>query len=118
MGGITSVSSGNWFTILDANGVANSDGQQRPDQIGNPHAAPCVAGTFFNTCAFADPAQGSFGDVSRNSIQGPGYQTWDFSIFKNFSITERMKLEFRSEFFNVFNHPESAVREIGTAELD
>jgi Carboxypeptidase regulatory-like domain/TonB dependent receptor len=105
VGGITSVSSGNWFTILDANGVANSDGQQRPDLIGDPHATPCVPGTFFNTCAFTDPAQGSFGDVSRNSIQGPGYQIWDFSLFKDFSITERTKLEFRAEFFNVFNHP-------------
>ena len=105
VGGITSVSAGNWFTILDDNGVANSDGQQRPDLIGDPRAAPCVPNTFFNTCAFADPASGSFGDVSRNSVQGPGYQIWDFSLFKNFPITERTKLEFRAEFFNVFNHP-------------
>lgn len=61
VGGITSVSTGNWFTILDANGVANSDGQQRPDLIGNPRATPCLPNTFFNTCAFADPASGSFG---------------------------------------------------------
>jgi len=51
VGGITSASSGNSFTITDTNGVANSDGQQRPDLAGDPHAAPCVAGTFFNTCA-------------------------------------------------------------------
>ncbi len=105
VGGITSVSKGNWFTILDTNGVANSDGQQRPDLIGDPRATPCVPNTFFNTCAFADPAAGSFGDVSRNSVQGPGYQIWDFSVFKNFTVTERTKLEFRAEFFNVFNHP-------------
>jgi Carboxypeptidase regulatory-like domain/TonB dependent receptor len=106
VGGITSVSSGNWFTITDDNGVANSDGNsQRPDLIGDPRGKPCVPNTFFNTCAFADPPSGSFGDVSRNSVQGPGYQIWDFSLFKNFSITERTKLEFRAEFFNVFNHP-------------
>src|SRR5947208_806103 len=105
VGGITSVSSGNWFTILDDNGVANSDGQQRPDLVGDPRAKSCMPNTFFNTCAFADPPAGSFGDVSRNSIQGPGYQIWDFSLFKNFSISERTKLEFRAEFFNVFNHP-------------
>jgi len=105
VGGITSVSKGNWFTVLDTNGVANSDGQQRPDLIGDPRATPCMPNTFFNTCAFADPAAGSFGDVSRNSVQGPGYQIWDFSVFKNFTVTERAKLEFRAEFFNVFNHP-------------
>jgi Carboxypeptidase regulatory-like domain/TonB dependent receptor len=106
VGGITSISSGNWFTITDDNGVANSDGNsQRPDLIGDPRGKPCVPNTFFNTCAFADPPSGSFGDVNRNSVQGPGYQIWDFSLFKNFSITERTKLEFRAEFFNVFNHP-------------
>ena len=105
-GGITSFSTGNFFTIIDDNGsFANSDGQQRPDQIGNVNAKPCVAGTFFNTCAFADPPLGSFGNVGRNSVQGPGYQTWDFSLFKNFRISERARLEFRAEFFNVFNHP-------------
>jgi hypothetical protein len=105
IGGITSVSRGNSFTILDGNGsFANSDGQQRPDLVGDPHAAPCVPGTYFNTCAFADPAQGSFGNVGRNTMHGPGYQIWDFSMFKNFRIGEKMKLEFRSELFNVFNH--------------
>jgi hypothetical protein len=105
VGGITSISAGNSFTILDGNGsFANSDGQQRPDLVGDPHATPCVPGTFFNTCAFADPALGSFGNLGRNTMRGPGYQIWDFSVFKNFQISERMKLEFRSEFFNVFNH--------------
>jgi len=107
---IVSISTGNFFTVLDGNGnFANADGgaggvSQRPDQVGNPNATPCVAGTRFNTCAFADPAQGSFGDVRRNTIEGPGYRTWDFSVFKNFTITERTKLEFRGEFFNVLNH--------------
>jgi hypothetical protein len=105
-GGITTLSTGNWFTIIDGNGnFANSDGQQRPDLIANPHATPCVAATFFNTCAFADPMLGSPGNVGRNTIQGPGYQVWDFSLFKHFHLTERMNLEFRAEFFNMFNHP-------------
>jgi hypothetical protein len=106
IGGITSISKGNWYTIVDGNSnSANTDGQARPDLIGDPHATPCDPGTFFNTCAFGDPAQGLFGNVGRNTVQGPGYQIWDFSLFKIFQITERTKLEFRSEFFNIFNHP-------------
>jgi len=107
---IVSISTGNYFTVLDANGnFANADGgaggvSQRPDQVGNPNATPCVPGTFFNTCAFADPALGSFGNVGRNTIQGPGYRTWDMSVFKNFQTSEHSTLEFRAEFFNVLNH--------------
>jgi hypothetical protein len=110
LGTIVSASTGNYFTVLDANGnFAHSDGgaggvSQRPDQVGNPKATPCVPHTFFNTCAFADPALGSFGNVRRNTIEGPGYKTWDLSAFKNFQTSEKTNLEFRAEFFNVLNH--------------
>jgi hypothetical protein len=105
IGGITSFSTGNWFTILDDNSFSNSDGQSRPDLVGKVTGPHCAPNTFFNTCAFADPTVfGTFGNVARNSVQGPGYQIWDFSIFKNFTITERTRLEFRAEFFNVWNH--------------
>jgi hypothetical protein len=107
---IISVSTGNYFTALDVDGnFANSDGgvggvSQRPDQIGNPNSHPCVPGTEFNTCAFVDPPLGSFGSTGRNTILGPGYRTWDFSLFKTFKTSERTNLEFRGEFFNVLNH--------------
>jgi outer membrane receptor protein involved in Fe transport len=110
LGTIVSASTGNYFTVLDSNGnFANSDGgaggvSQRPDQVGDPTAKPCIPGTFFNTCAFADPPSGSFGNVRRNTIEGPGYKTWDLSAFKNFQTSERSNLEFRAEFFNVLNH--------------
>lgn len=103
--GITTVSSGNWFTPIDSNGnFANSDGLQMPDVVANPNGKHCLPGTFFNTCAFVDPALGSFGDAGRNSIRGPGFQIWDFSVFKMFNVTERTHLEFRTEFFNFPNH--------------
>jgi len=110
MANIVSVTTGNWYTVLDGNGnFANADSNaggasQRPDQIGDPHAKPCVAGTYFNTCAFGDPAAGSFGNVGRNTIQGPGNKDWDFSVFKTFSIVEKAHMEFRAEFFNILNH--------------
>ena len=120
--GITTISSGNWFTPLDANGnFANSDGgaggvSQRPDVIGDPNGKPCVVGTFFNTCAFVDPPLGSFGDAGRNIIQGPGFQEWDLSIFKMFTIGERSHLEFRSEFFNFPNHTNLLLAKSGPQE--
>ena len=107
---IVSASTGNYFTVLDSNGnFSNSDGgaggvSQRPDLVGNPKATPCVQGTFFNTCAFADPSLGSFGNVGRNTIEGPGYTTWDMSVFKNFQPSEKTTVEFRAEFFNILNH--------------
>ncbi len=121
---ILSVSTGNWYTVLDSNGnFANADGgaggvSQRPDLVGDPNKAGTVPGNsgcaapdkihtpaaWFNTCAFADPALGSFGDVGRNTIQAPGYKTWDFSVFKFFHTSERTNLEFRAEFFNLPNH--------------
>jgi hypothetical protein len=132
---ILSISSGNWYTVLDGNGnFANADGgaggvSQRPDQVGDPNRAGVVPGNtttpgcqtlvsqggaapdkihtptaWFNTCAFADPAPGSFGNVGRNTIQAPGYKIWDFSVFKSFRTSEKTNLEFRAEFFNLLNH--------------
>ena len=103
---IASFSNGNWFTITDSNGnFANSDGQQRPNQIGNPNASPCQPNTFFNTCAFVDPSLGSSGSAGRNTVAGPGFYNLDFSLFKEFRTSEHTHLEFRSEFFNLLNHP-------------
>ena len=105
--GVTTVSDGTWYTVTDANGnFANSDGQQRPDAVAgqNPNGTPCVPGTFFNTCAFTDPAYGSFGNVGQNTVRGPGLQDWDMSFQKNFPVGERRRFEFRAEMFNIFNH--------------
>ncbi|HLZ44016.1 MAG TPA: TonB-dependent receptor [Candidatus Sulfotelmatobacter sp.] len=51
------------------------------------------------------PAIATFGNIQRNSYTGPGEFRSDMSLFKNFSITERVKAQFQAEFFNVFNHP-------------
>ncbi len=105
--GITTISSGTWYTVTDGNAnFANSDGQQRPDAVPgqSPTGTPCVPGTFFNTCAFTDPAPGSFGNVGINTVRGPGLQNWDMSFQKNFPIGESRRLEFRADMFNIFNH--------------
>ncbi len=109
-GGIASFGSGNWFTVTSNAGVSNADGggnvgnSDRPDEIGNPNATPCVPGTWFNTCAFTVATLGTFGNVGRNTIEGPGFETIDFSLFKEFRVTERSHFEFRAEMFNALNH--------------
>ncbi|MEO7651865.1 MAG: hypothetical protein ABIZ80_15485, partial [Bryobacteraceae bacterium] len=60
---------------------------------------------FFNTSAFALPAAQTFGNLGRNTIIGPGFTNLDWVIAKNIAITEAMRLQFRVEFFNLFNHP-------------
>jgi hypothetical protein len=54
---------------------------------------------------FDFPAAGSAGSTGRNAFRNMGYWNMNFSVYKNFRITERSKLQFRSEFFNLFNHP-------------
>jgi len=51
------------------------------------------------------PAPLQFGNMGRNIFRGPGLKEWDFSLTKNFSLTERLRLQLRGEFFNVLNHP-------------
>jgi hypothetical protein len=112
MSGVFSASTGNYYTATDTVSVSNSDCGgtvgfycSRPTIVGNPNSTPCVAGTLFNTCAFAhNTVLGTFGDAPRNDIVGPGYTTWDTSLVKQFHINEEKHLEFRAEFFNVLNH--------------
>ena len=111
--GITSASTGNWFTVTDAvTNLSSSDGgggvgffEVRPNVVGNPNGTPCVPGTVFNTCAFADNMiPFTFGNAGRNIVRGPGFQNWDLSIFKLFPVREQIRVEFRAEFFNIWNH--------------
>ena len=107
LSGIVTLSSGTWFTVTDSNAnFSNSDGQQRPDAVPGQRAngKPCVAGTYFNTCAFQDPALGSFGDIGLNTLRGPGVENWDTALLKNFPVGETRRFEFRAEFYNLLNH--------------
>ena len=132
MTGIFSAATGNYYTATDIISVSNSDCGgtvgyycSRPTLVGNPNARPCVPGTLFNTCAFADNAtipgiipQGTFGDAGRNIIKGPGYQTWDTSLVKQFPIREQMHLEFRAEFFNILNHVNYLFEQFGSISAE
>jgi len=60
---------------------------------------------WYDPTAFALPASGFQGNAGRNVITDPPFKNLDFSINRNFLITERTRLQFRGEFFNLFNHP-------------
>ena len=63
---------------------------------------------WFNVNCFAAPPQWGFGSESRvdSSLRSDGLKNFDFAVFKKTSFGERMGLEFRTEFFNLFNHPQ------------
>jgi hypothetical protein len=62
------------------------------------------ATTWFNPAAFAAPPAYTYGNVSRNSVYGPGMQTMDLGLVREFAITEKARFEGRAEFFNALNH--------------
>ncbi|MBS1852731.1 MAG: carboxypeptidase regulatory-like domain-containing protein [Acidobacteria bacterium] len=63
---------------------------------------------YFNTAAFTDNAPGTFGNTPRGIFQGPGINTWDLGMGKNWKLTEAYKLQFRWEMFNALNTPSFA----------
>ncbi len=88
----------------------SGDGDTRnPDRPSlNPaFSGPIVEGNpnqWFNPNAFVLPAAGTYGNVGRGVLSGPGLAELDLSLFKNVALTERVKLQIRSEFFNALNH--------------
>ncbi len=80
-----------------------NEGFNRPDVVGNPNEN-IPAGLAFNPAAFRSPAIGTFGASGRNVVRGDGFHSVDLSLFKNFAITERWRLQFRAEAVNSFNH--------------
>jgi len=67
-----------------------------------PGEAPCV--DFFNPAVFGIPAIGSFGNVGKGMLRGPNFWNWDMGFFKNLNVDERVRVQLRVEFFNIFNH--------------
>ena len=60
---------------------------------------------WFDPCAFGISTPGTFGNLARDSVQGPGIATVNFTLVKDTALAEKKQLEFRAEFFNLFNHP-------------
>jgi hypothetical protein len=73
-----------------------------PEFHGNLY--PHTPNQYFNPAAFLPPATGTYGNVARDSLTGPGLSELDFSATKSAHFTERFGLQFRAEFFNILNH--------------
>jgi len=125
LNGIVAIHSGEAFTPLLSSDYTNTDsGAPRPDIIGNPYdfsnatSVGCPSNKqtiacWYNPAAFAIPALApgqtfahEYGDARRGSLRGPAEYNLDASLFKNFSLTENSKLQFRVEAFNLFNTAE------------
>lgn len=83
----------------------NSGGQDRPDQIRDARLGNKSLTRFFDTSAFAPQPLGTIGTTQRNSLFGPNFRHVDLSIFKDFPVTETVKVQFRAESFNISNTP-------------
>jgi outer membrane receptor protein involved in Fe transport len=73
----------------------------------DPTQPPCVPGATMlpsNAQVVADPSLSTYGTLPRNYFRGPGYINFDMAFSKTTALTEKSKLEFRAEFFNLFNH--------------
>jgi hypothetical protein len=119
---IALIQSGLALDILYPGGAERDTGPNRPDLIGNP-SGPGTREEWFNATpigspgsAFGRPAVGTFGDLPRNALRGPGYWRVDASLLKRLSLTGRLQSEFRLEAVNLFNHVNLGQpdREIGT----
>jgi hypothetical protein len=123
-GGIAGSIGGNWeltttalartgfpVNVLMPSNYTASDGAsgtERPDLVPGVSLIPPGGRTvaeWINPLAFATPA-GEFGTAPRDLLRGPGTWQVDLGLNKHIPLTERVNLEFRSEFFNIFNHPQ------------
>jgi hypothetical protein len=75
--------------------------------VGGPAAGAALGGPslYFDPCAFVLQPVGTYGNLGRNTVVGPSQFNFDTSFSKSFNFSERTRLQFRAEFFNVLNHP-------------
>jgi Carboxypeptidase regulatory-like domain/TonB-dependent Receptor Plug Domain len=103
---IVSLQTGFPFTVLSGTDRSLSGvGNDYADRVGNPARPAGVSKVkeYFNTAAFVPATLGTFGNIERNSLRGPGYADVDTSIFKNLFTGDRVSAQFQAEAFNTFN---------------
>jgi len=105
------------LVITDAinNSYSLNNGTQRPNLVSGcalntTGSAPSRINNWFNVNCFTQPAAFTFGNAAREyaNLRGAGINNSDFALFKDTSLTERMRLQFRAEFFNLWNRVQFA----------
>jgi hypothetical protein len=100
------IDSNNQSGVFFNNG-GNGNNFNRPDQVAgcDPYAASHSTNQWINPTCFVAPPAGQLGNANRVPVTGPGFVNSDFSVIKQFALPrEGMGLNFRAEFFNLFNH--------------
>ncbi len=115
LSGVNQFQSGTPFSITystDYAGVGTGSGNQHWNVNGDPHLAdPKFSNSlsdqnfYFNPKVFSAPANATWGNSGRDILRGPGMIAWDAGMRKNFRVTERMRIQFRTEAYNLLNHP-------------
>jgi hypothetical protein len=109
LGSIITIQSGFPITVTNGQDTSNTGAFfDRPNATGqNPQLDSVSTERAFNTSAFVRQANGTYGNVGRNTLIGPSYVRWDFSSLKNFKMpyADGHNLQFRFEAFNMPNHP-------------
>ena len=108
LSGIETLQSGLPFTPQLSYNPSNDGDTRNPVRPSlNPYFTGSVIqggpGQYFNPNAFIQPLPGTYGNAGRNILQGPVLAETDISLTKKFSLSERLNMQFRSEFFNLFN---------------
>ncbi len=107
--GISSFETGLPLAItIPSDRAGSGDGLQRPNVAG-PVPTPETIAHWFTTTPFSLPALGTFGNAARTMLRAPGFADFDMSFSKRFRLwNDRSNLQFRAEFFNIFNHTQLA----------
>jgi hypothetical protein len=127
LNGILTLTSGTPYNVIissDVPNVGNSaawSGNVRANQVGDPNSGACppppgsppgtpsipvhTKGCWFNSTAFGSPALYTFGTSGRNSLRADWFKNLDMSLFRDFPLGERRRLQFRAEAFNITNTP-------------
>jgi hypothetical protein len=105
IGSIFTVQSGLPFAPSIATDPANTGTSLRPDRIGSGTIKTRTLARDFDPSAFRVPQQFTFGNSGRNILYRRGFKNWDFIAVRNFPVRERLRLQFRGEFFNFTNTP-------------